>query len=97
MTAEERAARARAGALWRRYGITVAQYDKMLKRQKGTCALCGKPPKTKRLAVDHDHATKRVRGLLCFLCNKYKVAKNDADSAFRVFMYLDSLFDGRKL
>ena len=53
-----------------RYGITVVQYDSLLAKQKGVCAICGKPPDGgKRLAVDHDHKTGKIRGLLHVRCN----------------------------
>jgi hypothetical protein len=52
-----------------RYGISLAQYDEMAETQGGVCAICGQPPKQKRLHVDHDHETGRVRGLLCAPCN----------------------------
>lgn len=53
-----------------RYGITPGQYDEMLAAQNGVCRLCERPcPSGKRLAVDHDHDTGVVRGLLCFPCN----------------------------
>ncbi|PYQ17504.1 MAG: hypothetical protein DMF80_00495 [Acidobacteria bacterium] len=42
----------------------------MLVDQKERCAICRKACGTgRRLAVDHDHQTGRVRGLLCFRCN----------------------------
>lgn len=50
-----------------RYGITWDDYEAMLERQGGRCALCGK--KHERLYIDHCHTTKRVRGLLCPRCN----------------------------
>lgn len=53
----------------RRYGITRAQYLEMNDDQAGRCAICGKPPKTRDLAVDHNHVTGKVRGLLCAPCN----------------------------
>lgn len=59
-------------ASWKRLGIDFSdsQYDAMLESQGGVCACCGeKPSADKRLAVDHDHATGRVRGLLCTRCN----------------------------
>jgi len=90
-------ARTRAGHLRRKYGITPAQYDEMFARQGGVCAVCGRPPMTRRLAVDHDHVTKRVRGLLCFHCNKYLVGKLNVGTAKLVLAYLDSDFDGRTL
>jgi hypothetical protein len=52
------------------YGITEEQYNAMLAAQKNVCAICGGPPRRKRrLAVDHCHATGRVRALLCDPCN----------------------------
>lgn len=51
------------------YGLTSEQYDALLERQGGRCAICRAHPKSKRLAVDHDHGTGEVRGLLCSRCN----------------------------
>jgi fructose-1,6-bisphosphatase len=56
--------------LKRNFGITLAEYDQMLEDQHGICAICGGVnPDGKRLAVDHDHETGKVRGLLCTSCN----------------------------
>jgi hypothetical protein len=52
-----------------KYGLTPEQYDEMLEKQGGGCAICGKPPGDTALHVDHCHETGRVRGLLCFSCN----------------------------
>lgn len=49
-----------------RYGITEADYNAMALAQEGCCAACGD---AKPLAIDHDHATGKVRGLLCRECN----------------------------
>jgi hypothetical protein len=51
------------------YGLTAAEYDRLLAEQGGRCAICRARPKSKRLAVDHDHRTGAVRGLLCSRCN----------------------------
>lgn len=61
----------RRWALWQKFKITPAQYEDMLQAQGGTCALCHRPERKlgKRLAVDHCHATGRVRQLLCGPCN----------------------------
>jgi hypothetical protein len=54
----------------RRFGLSGIEYDAMLCTQGGGCAICRRPPKgSRRLAVDHDHETGRIRGLLCTLCN----------------------------
>lgn len=47
------------------YGISGAEYDRLLALQGGRCAICRALPRSMRLAVDHDHATGVVRGLLC--------------------------------
>jgi hypothetical protein len=58
--------------LKRTYGITLEDYTKMLVEQGHTCKICKKPnPSTKRtFAVDHDHLTGKIRGLLCYGCNR---------------------------
>lgn len=53
----------------KRYGISASDYLWVLDVQGGVCAICKRPPKGKRLAVDHDHKTGKVRGLLCSKCN----------------------------
>jgi hypothetical protein len=50
------------------FGMTLAEYEALLAKQGGVCAICGHPPKH-LLAVDHDHANGKVRGLLCTPCN----------------------------
>lgn len=61
--------------LMRRYGIDAAEYHRLLKYQKSKCALCDQSTgwlnHRKRLHVDHDHDTKRIRGLLCSGCNQF--------------------------
>jgi hypothetical protein len=59
--------------------LTDPEYERLLAAQGGGCAICGNPPRTRRLSVDHDHRTKRVRGLLCFRCNRALPHYLDAD------------------
>lgn len=55
--------------LKRKFGISVEDYESMLAWQGGVCGICKNPPLQRRLAVDHDHQTGEVRGLLCMSCN----------------------------
>lgn len=58
------------------FGITLKQYDEMFEKQNGLCAICFKKEQRLidnipvRLSVDHNHATGKIRALLCGLCNK---------------------------
>ena len=52
------------------YGLTVEKFNQMYADQNGRCAICGVSSDVERnLAVDHDHKTGKVRGLLCVFCN----------------------------
>lgn len=56
--------------LQRKFGITTADYDRMVEAHGGSCAICRKPCQTgRRLAIDHCHQTGIIRGLLCQGCN----------------------------
>ena len=54
--------------LKKKFNITLDQYGEMLNNQNGVCAICKRKNK-KTLAVDHNHSTGRIRGLLCGNCN----------------------------
>ncbi len=61
----------RADMLRKRYGLTLEQYDALLERQGGGCALCGRQAASgSHLHVDHNHTTDAVRGILCVICNR---------------------------
>lgn len=51
----------------RLYGLTQEQVDTMLAEQGGVCAIC--KGVSNQMCVDHDHVTRRVRGVLCRNCN----------------------------
>lgn len=50
------------------YGLSEEQFSALLHEQRGACAICRKRF-VKRPVIDHDHATGKVRGLLCRQCN----------------------------
>jgi hypothetical protein len=50
------------------YGLGPGEYEQLFQAQGGKCAICG-GSRRYRLAVDHDHKTNLVRGLLCRMCN----------------------------
>jgi Recombination endonuclease VII len=58
----------------KKYGITPENYQELFKQQEGKCAICSSSEvsvarRSYNLFVDHDHATGKVRGLLCHHCN----------------------------
>jgi hypothetical protein len=57
--------------LVRRFGITVVDYEAMLKKQRNRCAICRckEPGGRGTWKIDHCHKTGKVRGLLCHHCN----------------------------
>lgn len=90
---------ARNGKPWhnrsirRKFGLTAGQYDAMLTEQAGVCALCGRAnPDGRRLAVDHNHETGEVRGLLCGWCNRgIGLFRDNADLLRKAATYIDNL------
>ena len=82
---------ARQRLLWVCYRLQESEYEAILKHQGGVCAGCGKAPHGIRLAVDHDHKTGRIRGLLCWLCNRaIGILRDNAKAATRLGAYLET-------
>ena len=76
----------------RRYGITEEEYDRMFHEQRGCCAICHthQLELKKALAVDHDHESGKVRGLLCGPCNRaLGLFKDSTASLFNAINYLE--------
>lgn len=74
-----------------RYGITEEQYQQLLAKQDGVCAICERPDRTyDHLSVDHDHETGAVRGLLCGHCN-HAIGKmgDDPELLRKAALYLE--------
>ena len=72
--------------LKRDYGLTLEQYDQMLDEQNGVCIICkGINANGRRLAVDHNHQTGKIRGLLCDCCNLWLGKYETNHSLFEKF------------
>lgn len=71
-----------------RYGITCEQVEQMLEAQAGACAICLRPIPVP--AIDHCHATGKVRGLLCRPCNSgLGMFQDNTESLSRAIEYLN--------
>lgn len=83
-------ARAHELMVARVYGLEGGEYARYYEAQGGTCAICQRANgRTKRLAVDHNHRTGVVRGLLCGPCNQFVGYVGDNPQAFlRAAKYL---------
>ena len=86
---------AHSGMVKRTYGITADEYRALFLAQGGRCFICQRRTHTKRLAVDHDHVTGEVRGLLCADgdrgCNHAILGNiRDLDMAKRIVTYLEN-------
>jgi len=84
MRDQERTSAKQQAHLKHRYGISLDEFNRMLADQEGRCAVC---VEQRKLCVDHDHETGRVRGLLCRRCNLAMQAL-DTNLA-RALAYLD--------
>lgn len=81
------------------YGISIEEYETLNTKQNGLCAICKQPQRPvrknnrmiTRLAVDHNHATKENRGLLCSDCNPALGGFKDSPKLLRTAAeYLES-------
>ncbi len=81
---------AHASRVQKTYGITAERYDEILASQGGRCAICRNASRTIRFAVDHDHKTGAVRGLLCKRCNHELLGggHDDVQLLFRAIAYM---------
>jgi hypothetical protein len=52
----------------KKYGITIADHNKLIADQGGRCAIC-ENDLSRKLCIDHCHTTGAVRGMLCYRCN----------------------------
>lgn len=73
-----------------KFGISWEEYEALSKAQEDRCAICGGKPRKHALAVDHDHHTGEIRGLLCSKCN-HRLLGSAAESPERLRRAADYL------
>ncbi len=82
-----------------KYGITLAERDQIIRNQDYKCACCGELFGQKRIYIDHKHeigylkmeAKQKklfIRAAVCFICNKFLIAKNTLKTIDMVYDYL---------
>jgi len=84
----------------RKYGITIEEFEEQAAAQDNLCAACGclqsqrqtgrhKKGQRRRLCIDNDHATGKIRGLLCDKCNRaLGLLDDNLDKVRRLAIYL---------
>ena len=83
---EKKKKRKKNATLKKRYGITLEQYNNLLEEQNKKCFLC---KNEKKLVLDHDHASGKIRKFLCDGCNKgLGFFKDDIDCLLAAVNYL---------
>mgnify|MGYP001566859272 FL=1 len=74
-----------------RYNLSIKEYEILLEKQNGVCAICKKGPTEINLAVDHIHFTKQIRGLLCYRCNlAIALLQEDVEIISNAIIYLEN-------
>lgn len=72
-----------------KFGISLDEYNRKLTDQNGICAICSGVNSDRSLAVDHNHKTGQVRGLLCSRCNAaIGFLQEDTDRALKAIDYI---------
>lgn len=86
----------KVGCLTKGYKITLESKKALYVAQGGLCAICRRTPtgrdkRSETLHVDHDHATGKIRGLLCINCNQGLGSfKDDRELLEMAVKYLDT-------
>ena len=80
---------AKLSKLYTKKQIDALRND-LIGKHGNQCALCKKPRSVfkKNLSVDHNHQTGKIRGLLCYRCNKFRVGRQSIETCREVLDYL---------
>jgi hypothetical protein len=65
--------------------------EKLIADHGDQCAICNKPRAAfkNKLSVDHNHKNNKIRGLLCFRCNKFILGRQTKETAQSILDYLE--------
>lgn len=71
---------------YKKYGLNEQQYKEMIKHSSNFCYICARPPGKRSLAIDHNHKSGKIRGLLCHECNRFLIGRmGDKSNAVELF------------
>jgi Recombination endonuclease VII len=64
--------------------------EELYRKYGNKCAICEKPGSAfnKRLSVDHNHVSNKIRGLLCYRCNKFILGRQTLQTVRKMLEYL---------
>jgi hypothetical protein len=80
----------RSSATRTRYKISIDEHQKLIEDFSSGCGICGQ---VKKLVVDHDHKTGKIRGMLCISCNlSLGQLGDDIASLQRAILYLERMY-----
>jgi hypothetical protein len=80
---------AKLSKLYTKKQIDAIRED-LITKHGDKCAICDKPRSTfkNRLSVDHCHKSNKIRGLLCFRCNKFILGRQTLETVRKMLEYL---------
>jgi hypothetical protein len=87
----------RIGHLRRKFGLSLAQFNELLKKQENKCLICertfaDRPYKPNSVCPDHDHKTGRVRALICDRCNRViGLIEENSEIALKILIYVEEI------
>ena len=80
-----------------KYGLTIEQFEEMLKAQDSKCAICGEVQESEKFHIDHNHDTGAVRALLCKGCNQgLGLFREDSRRLLEAVNYLERHNNGKQ-
>jgi hypothetical protein len=73
----------------KRHNLSVTEFWTIYEEQDGTCPICDEALKPEESAIDHNHQTGKVRGILCKTCNRgLGLLRDNPETLQRAVFYL---------